>query len=636
MISLLPTYNRLLGVVTQKRLIRLLSIYLLLVLFGSNLFFFSQSTFWKIFGMGLILPGGGFFGYVEMFSLQNVRPILGFLIANFMFIAALGVWFGTGNIFVPPLVWLLTAFIVAFTGPTILAPQALLKLYAIWCFIMISMGLAVYIRYKKAKQQRLLDNVYLNSLKNQGPIDYLSQTLYDAVSELSFEDLQRLRFALDRALQPIPEFNGFEYRDQFQTAAIRYQINTLSYGISTTQARFTPACKGYLTQAQNNLLAKQTEHRVWSYWWLENLWGNLKLNANPLSQENIMYTGFVALQTALFAATGMADDLDNAQNFILSHPSGKQYPFGYQKLIASMEKEYAASAFCLIACEPNWIYPLCNMIGASALLAFDCQKGGSRWQQFENKFRHALETEFLDGFGHYVPCWSARTGLALPSIGGIMPLALPCFFLNAIAPDLALRQWLLLRRSLFDGQNRFKRKVFWRIDTGNYGFSRASAYASTALAAAELGDVDVYEHCLQALEDECPSILNAGVIHRKASSVWAHGIEIMARSTIKDSFRNLIHKPLTTRKIYLDNLEYPEVLVAAAHAGQNRLDAVLYPGFGDSSHQVHVGGLSPNQNYTVKAGKISSIQADIEGKATIELMLKGRTELKIQAQGIKQ
>jgi hypothetical protein len=197
----------------------------------------------------------------------------------------------------------------------------------------------------------------------------------------------------------------------------------------------------------------------------------------------------------------------------------------------------------LIACEPNWIYPLCNTIGASAILAYDALKHQAKWMQYEQDFRQHLEAEFLDAFGRYVPCRSARTGLALPAFGGAMPLAMPCFFLNAIFPDLALRQWLLLRRRLFDKQGCFQRNAFWRIDTGNYGYSRASAYTATALAAAELGDQEVYQHCLKALEDECPSVLKDGVIHRQHASVWAHGVEMMARAVTKNSFRDLLLHP---------------------------------------------------------------------------------------------
>src|SRR5712672_1450328 len=43
--------------------------------------------------------------------------------------------------------------------------------------------------------------------------------------ELTPRDLKLMRFLLDRALQPVGNFDGFEWLDQFQTAAVRYQLN---------------------------------------------------------------------------------------------------------------------------------------------------------------------------------------------------------------------------------------------------------------------------------------------------------------------------------------------------------------------------------------------------------------------------
>ncbi len=38
--------------------------------------------------------------------------------------------------------------------------------------------------------------------------------------------------------------------------------------------------------------------------------------------------------------------------------------------------------------------------------------------------------------------------MALPTIGGALPQALPCLFLNATMPKIALRQWLLLPKKI--------------------------------------------------------------------------------------------------------------------------------------------------------------------------------------------
>jgi hypothetical protein len=210
-----------------------------------------------------------------------------------------------------------------------------------------------------------------------------------------------------------------------------------------------------------------------------------------------------------------------------------------------------------------------------------------------------------------------------------MPLAMPCFFLNAIFPDLAVRQWLLLRRRLFDKKGRFQRNAFWRIDTGNYSFSRASAYTATALAAAELGDQEVYQQCLKALEDECPSVLKDEVIHRQHASVWAHGVEMMARAVTKNGFRDLLLHPRKPTGPRLEGLSYPDVLVASAHVDKGGLNAVLYPGLKNGIYEIGLAGLTSRGRYRISGAMIANIEANTQGEARFSIHLNGRTSVNI-------
>lgn len=643
--SLLPNIEDFCGPVTKKRLLRLLGFYISFLVLGSALVFLTESHFLQTLGLGLMLPGGGFLAD---------KSIIFALLSGVAFFAALVIWFGTGNVLAPPFLWLLTALLAASTrgesasplsgdicesvpviksrqfpvadylgGPS-LEHQAALLVYEIIggaCFFMICL---MALRRLLAIRQRNIDNEYLASQQDKLNEIFSGPSSAEA-SEMSRQDLQRLRFVLDRALQPVERFDGFEWLDQFQTAAVRYQLNFLAYGLAMTQARFTPAFAGYMHQAQINLLDKQANHRIWSYWKLENIWGNLNSDPDPLGRENIMYTGFVALQMALFESSSGRADFSRQERFNLRHPAGKSYACEDERLIERLEMEYQRSDFFLIACEPNWIYPLCNTIGACAIFGYDSLRQQNKWQKHEKEFRHALDAEFMDSFGRYVPCRSEYTGLAIPTFGGVMPLALPCFFLNAVAPDLAVRQWLLLRRKLFDRQSHFQSKEFWPIDTGNYGFSRASAYTATALAAAELGDDAVYRHCMDALEKECPGVLKDGVIHRQRASVWAHGVEIMARAVNKNGFRNLLLKPKKNAGFYLENLKYPDVLVSSAHFEEERLVAVLYPGVTDGVYDISVGGLQPSKCYHVKGALLNTVIAGHDGKAVFKIMLQGRT-----------
>lgn len=633
-VAALPPYIRLFGPVTTRKIIRFLKWYLLLLAVGSAFLLVPHQDALQIFGLGLMVPGGGFLAHADICTGNGIGHTAAWLCSVSALAFALLIWFGTGNVLLPPLVWFGSALWAASMEHGAILPGVVDNVYRMLVLVAAALCLSMLAWFLSAVRQRRIDNDYL--VRQKSRLD----TIFTAPSpkqrpEMSLEHLQRVRFALDRALQPVDEFSGFELRDQFQTAALRYQVNFLAYGIALTQARFTPAFGGYMRDAQSKLLHKQTQHRIWAYWSLENLWGNLRRNPDPTARENIMYTGFVALQMALLQASTGSQEFSKEGAFTLVHPNGRRYERSFGSLLARLEDEHQCSPYHLMACEPNWVYPLCNTMGAAALCAHDAQYGGEKWTTHAAKFRQHLEAEFLDGRGRYVPCRSTYTGLALPAIGGAMPLAMPCYFLNALAPDLARRQWLLLRRQLFDSLGRLRRSAFWPIDTGNYGFSRGGAYSSTALAAAELGDACVYQSCMDALEHACPTTLIGGVAHRSRASVWAHGVELMARSGGRDSFRDLICNPPSSKGPQLEQLSYPDVLVAAAHAddASGSLQAVLYGGAGDGVQSLGVSGLRSLTPYRVSGAGLTQVLADDMGKVRLQVPIAGRTCLTLEPAG---
>jgi hypothetical protein len=334
----------------------------------------------------------------------------------------------------------------------------------------------------------------------------------------------------------------------------------------------------------------------------------------------------------MFHAASGRRDYDRAGSLSLRHPDGRRYDYDFGALIGALEREQQRSPFALVACEPNWIYPLCNSIGVAAIRARDSMTGEARWPPLAQRFREMLEQEFIDLAGRIVPCRSNRTGLALPMIGGAQPQAMPCFFLNATFPDIAHRQWLLLRRRLYrKGSAALDRRAFWRVDTGNYRYSRAAAFAGTALAAAELGDRDVARACLDALDEDCPVQSEAGAYYRPDASVWAHAVEFFARCGETDGFRRLVEAPRRDdRGMRLEDVGYPDVLVASAVEKHGMLRAVLYPGQGRGVQDIRFSGLRPGGRYACDGMQGTEIVGNNDGEAKGNVILAGRTEIRLR------
>lgn len=620
-IAFLPVVNGWCGHITARRWQRALVLYGVLIMSGLLLALLATAPTVQIFGLGLMWPGGGFLAHAGFSSAAGLWHLVLALAGTLAFVMAVGVWFATGNVLAPPSVWLLLAIM----GGTM--DHGHQHGAASWWALGLNLGLAtgtscvmLALRWH-GKRQREAGNTYLKEESAEVIARFVAP---DAKRDaLSGDDHKRLRFLLDRALQPLEQFNGFEWLDQFQTAAVRYQLNFVGYALAMVQTTRLPAFHAYLSDAQLRLILKHTQHSIWRYWALENAWGNLRRNPDPVVRDNIMFTGFVATQMALFQASTGRRDFHAPGSFSLRHPSGQVFAYDLPALLAKLKSEAARSAFHLIPCEPNWIYPLCNMIGAAAIRSQEPKYAA----EHEVLLRRMLDQEFLDYSGRFVPCRSNYTGLALPSIGGAMPQALPCFFLNATLPDVALRHWLLLRRDIVKA-GRLQREKFWRIDTGNYGRSRAAAYSATALAAAELGDDEVKHLCLAALDEECPIHDADGHFYRPQASVWAHAVEFLARCTLPGSFRCLINAPTNpSLEPHISRASYPGVLAASAHAASGSLSARLYPGSSVTMQSISLAGLRPGQRYYCTGAAVADITADAAGQATLPLQLAGMTDI---------
>lgn len=555
--------------------------------------------------LGLTFPGSGFLHWVSggqaMFALGLFAGAIS------LFGLALLLWFATGNVLAPIMAWLGLAVLAAYPGlfdlaaapggsgywPWLLAPTVLLLTAIGWCCA--GTGAA---RTKTPAVPCFTSTPRVEA------------TMY----ELSHEDGKRLRLLLDRALQPVERFDGFERRDQFQTAALRYQVNFMAYALAFARERHAPSARACFAEAQQRLLVKIGDRQLWSYWQSENAWGNLRLDGDPVARQNIMYSGFTALQIAL----GDGDALH-------LHAKGRPWrSYELGDISELLARQYRASSYGLLDCEPNWIYPLCNLITMAGIKAADARLGTDIWENLAAPFLAALEREGIRANGTFIAFRSSLTGFAPPAPGGIVMQAFPCLFLNALSSDMAQQQWHRVRQRLDRGS---WRRLFWPVDVGNYGFSRASSYAATAAAAVEMGDHEVAAECLRRLEAECPSREIAGVIHREKASLWAHALELVARCNRADGLRQLTLRRCEPGRPHLSSAPYPDVIVARAVGRDRGLDLTLEPGRPEALPLLEFGGLLPERHYRTGLAQHPFLRSDSQGRGLLRVALADRTRI---------
>ena len=106
--ALLPERRSLFGPVTRRRLIRLALIYAAILAAGL-LLVHGSSPHAQALGLGLMLPGGGFFAHAGLGTAHGLVHLAIGLMAVGMFVVGLAIWFATGNVIAPPAIWLLFA-----------------------------------------------------------------------------------------------------------------------------------------------------------------------------------------------------------------------------------------------------------------------------------------------------------------------------------------------------------------------------------------------------------------------------------------------------------------------------------------------------------------------------------------------
>src|SRR5262249_48654449 len=122
------------------------------------------------------------------------------------------------------------------------------------------------------------------------------------------------------------------------------------------------------------------------------------------------------------------------------------------------------------------------------------------------------------------------------------------------------------------------------------------------------------------------------VRHRPNASVWAHAVELFARSGRANGFRDVIQHPrATTAQPRISHLPYPDALVARAVHADGVLAATLYPGNGGGRFQLGLSGLTPGGRYACDGTEERDIVADASGAAAITAGVAARTAIRLRA-----
>ncbi len=628
-IALIPERDRPDGPVTTARLRRTVAAYAATVAAGVVLTRASGQRPLANAGLGLAAPGAGFLGARRPGAFAATQGAFGL---------SLVAWLGSGNILAPITTWLGSAALSARGGQR---PAGRLARTAVPAVAVAGVAGAWAARersHRAALERRERRNAHLREIAAREPARPRRLPEPQVEPELTADELALARYALDRALQPVSEWNGFDRIEQFQTSSVRYQVTTLGHALSSLQYARTPAFHGYLSQAQRNLIDKWQERLCWAYWAKESTWGHLRYDPDPVPRDNIMLTGWLAYQIASYVSNTGDTRYSEPGAITFRHPRGQEYRYDLHSLTGALVDNFERSDYCLYPCEPNWIYALCNGYGVLPLPMHDRMFGTDYAERVLPAFRRGFEQEFLSVDGRTIGIRSSLTGLTIPAMTSILSDAAVVWQLAPVFPDLARGLWETVRHEWVrvpqHGPVELEMRGWDKIDTGNYKFVPATALAAISWAAKEMGDVELAERLLDDAEATLYPVVEGGVKRYRRASTLSNAALLGAVAAGPFTHRRRVAQGMPQAwqiGPVLDECSYPEVLVARAVSDGHDLRLVLRAGgSGPSGRQsISIADLLPEQRYDVRGATTDELVAGRDGRAALDIDLDDRVEIVI-------
>lgn len=614
----IPEFRRVHGPVTRFLLRRSLGVLAVCWLVGAALSAFGPSDGMRAFGLGLLVPGGGL--------LYCGHPVLA-AVALLAFATSIGLWWLCGIAVLPPAVWLGTAALgAALAGHGSWA----WSLWAVPGLLAVAVAASLVHQQVRFRIQRSRGRAFNRRLAEERPLRPAAAGR-PAPREASAEDLKTLRYVLDLALQPHESWQGFFFvrPEQFREGAVRYQLNFVSYTAAMYQYSCAPAFTGYAAEAQRNVVAKMLCRPVWSYWALENAWGNLRGDPDPIVHDNVMYSGYLGLMLGLYETVTGDDRYREPGCLRLRWSPDRTFDHDVGTITDALVDNFRRARLGQFPCEPNWVYPMCNTFAVNSLLVHDRLRGTDHAALVLDAVRRGYDDgEFCEPDGRLTTARSSYLGIRHPMLGN-MADAITALFLNPGLPDIGRRTWWLVD-SFHLGPGSLR--LWNRLDPGNYGIN-TDGFTRAALAAnaREYGDEDTALAMEASLADRL--VEQDGARRYRGISVWGNLWLAFTRFGGEDAFRGLVRDGLPRERRtgpVLADAAYPDVLVARAVSDGEDLALVLRPGSGSTRTRIAVARLRPHRVYQVRGARDAVVTADGDGRALVEIDLDDRLEVHLR------
>ena len=615
------------GPVTRSLLVRTGAMLGIMFALGLGLVFASGDPVMRAVGLSMIFPGGGFL-YASWPSLL----LLTLLSMAFAFL----LWWALSAFVFVPLVWILS--IVA---SALVVDSAVTWEWAVPAVLAASVALlaTALVRSWSAHRRKLASVPELN--------EYLATAEPPEALATPFEpnelDRELLGWMYQLALQPADQFEGYDWGEQYHGGTcLRYQLAFLGESLAAYAANQLPNHQQVVEPALASFILRMTDQRVWKYWQVENFLARGDLNPDPISNDNVMLTGFYQSQISLYEAATGCRRFDEPGGLKFVWKDGRVFSFDHQSISEAIVDNLERSNLGLYSCEPTWVFTFCNTQAAQGLLGYDRIHGTSYWARVKERFRAGLEQEMMTADGAFRHIRTNVFGFSFNDGDGTGEYYTSgSHGFEDIAPDLSRRGRILSLRGVDERMAALEDKidhdgyldipVATTKERATYIPSALSGWFGIMAAAQAVGNERVFEAASRSMEREC------GTGARFPQKPLQAGVQTIAMMLFTRWGRPLSLGQLNLRGYQapqgpiLSHAPWPDVIVTRAVSDDGvRLDLIVEPYQKTGSCRLEFTELRANTRYRLSGNGVQQMcVADGQGMASVELPVEQRVDLSL-------
>lgn len=462
--------------------------------------------------------------------------------------------------------------------------------------------------------------------------------------ELDDDQMKLMRWLLNASVRELGDFSGFDHFKRPVLTDNRYQFPTVGYALLLYQCKYAPNFRGYLGQAQRFIIDAVTDPRTCGYWKKTNLIGYMRWDPDPIKRANIMLSGWMMPAITGYAAQthDRRFEEEGALRFRpFENKPEKSYDYSARGAVECLYRQYKNKEFpyMLIPCEPHVSFPICNSYGLMGMLIYDRDHGTHYCEDFWDDLYKYVSDNFVEAEGSFTLRRQDIYGLRfLPeSQLGYDPMADVHNYLmyETIFPGIARRNYALVRKHALEVRNgvTYIKGRKWEdiFDMATMKKNPSLVMSNLEMLAAEYGDTEIVEGLHKAESIFLERSRDPRYFRFKDVPLVVMANFTIGRLMRQGDWRDLILRGSEETAFtgpLLTGCKFPEVLVAKAVSHGDDLDLVLYNGEDSGEQDITIEQLAPGGSYRDECSGLT-FTADREGRATIRVLLSGRTPVHI-------